>query len=62
MEDFKLPELTEGVLAKLEELNYSKVTLNGHRCVYRMPAGWRENDAKRVCTLAEIRKPLYHGV
>ena len=35
MEDLKLPELTQGVLAKLEELNYSKQTLNGHRCVYK---------------------------
>lgn len=35
MEDLKLPELTQGVLAKLEELKYSKGTLNGHRCVYK---------------------------
>ena len=34
MENLKLPELTQGVLAKLEELKYSKGTLNGHRCVY----------------------------
>lgn len=35
MEDLKLPELTQRVLAKLEELKYSKGTLNGHRCVYK---------------------------
>ena len=35
MEDLKLPELTQEVLAKLEELKYSKGTLNGHRCVYK---------------------------
>lgn len=34
MENLKLPELTQKVLAKLEELKYSKGTLNGHRCVY----------------------------
>lgn len=34
MLDLKLPELIQGVLAKLEELKYSKGTLNGHRCVY----------------------------
>lgn len=35
MEDLKIPDLIEGVLAKLEELKYSKGTLNGHRCVYK---------------------------
>ena len=35
MDDIKLLELTEGVLAKLEELKYSEGTLNGHRCVYK---------------------------
>lgn len=34
MDNLKLPELTQGVLAKLEELKYSQGTLNGHRCVY----------------------------
>lgn len=35
MENLKLPELIEKVLEKLEELDYSVHTLQGHRCVYR---------------------------
>ncbi|HBK28555.1 MAG TPA: hypothetical protein DDZ04_01405 [Parabacteroides sp.] len=35
MKELKLPELIQEVLAKLEELKYSKGTLNGHRCVYK---------------------------
>lgn len=35
MENLKLPELIEKVLVKLDELNYSVHTLQGHRCVYK---------------------------
>ena len=35
MKELNLPELIKEVLAKLEELKYSKGTLNGHRCVYK---------------------------
>lgn len=35
MEELKLPELIERVLAKLADLQYSDGTLNGHRCVYK---------------------------
>ena len=34
MEDLKLPQLIDGVMGKLEDLNYSKATLQGHRTVY----------------------------
>ena len=50
MEDLKLPELTQGVLAKLEELKYSKGTLNGHRCVYKHLLEYAENIPTDVYT------------